>query len=187
MRERPIIFNTPMVKAILEGRKTQTRRVVKIPDWWECHFNYSKNNTQLISRDGGKLYYCPYGQARDLLYVRETFALVGFYEKPVFKADRIKSPIGGFHFKWKPSIHMPKEYARIWLEITDIGVERLQDIDEIDAEAEGIFVDALHDLKSFMYPHREYFKMLWDSTTKKHPWESNPWVWVIEFKKTGTT
>ena len=170
MKERPIIFNTEMVKAILEGRKTQTRRVIKpqpsgIILVWE---------------------HCPYGQVGDRLWVRETWnAGHDGQSLPVFKAglsaDLTKElEADELWSGWKPSIHMPRWASRITLEITEIRVERLQEITEEDAKAEGC-VKQIKDGLIFDSAIHEY-SWLWDSLNAKYPWESNPWVWVISFK-----
>lgn len=197
MKETPIIFSTEMVRAILDGRKTQTRRVVK-PQFSQIWGQgvpriYPDNycvHTNILIKGGWKWLKCPFGKKGDRLWVRETFAIVGFYEKPIYRADGIKSPVGGFYFKWKPSIHMPKKYARIWLEITNIRAERLKEISATDIRKEGVGCH-YHDFHSgfcvgecgFL---RGSFQMLWDSINgKKHPWSDNPWVWVIEFKQSS--
>lgn len=188
-KERPIIFSTEMVRAILEGRKTQTRRIKK------GKFNYVDVE-------------CPYGKIGDRLWVRESFANTLLYdgnEKAdyYYKADKSE----GFHElrnrgQWKPSIYMPREASRITLEITNIRVERLQSIGEIDAKQEGVKVPVSPDGKYLValtgkYPTCNYFKpekknyfqaefaSLWDSINAKKGfgWDKNPWVWVIEFTK----
>lgn len=185
MKERPIIFKTEMVRAILDGRKTQTRRVIKPqpiraigtpPNKWPQEY------PEL----------CPYGQPGDRLWVRETWWKRPFrtqkmmiegadtwpkceYDATAHNPEELKE----WEWKRKPSIHMPKKYARIWLEIINIRVEKLQDITEKDAKAEGV-----HSIWGFEYCHSlEAFYQLWDSINgKKHPWADNPWVWVVEFK-----
>jgi hypothetical protein len=187
-KETPIIFSTPMVQAILEGGKTMTRRVVKCAP-------YSGSEEELPTQyiDGNIT--CPYGQVGDKLWVRETFAVIrddlfGGTRHQQYKADRPYDKYPGDWPedeakgnpdapKWKPSIHMPKKYARIWLEITDVRVERLQSIENLDALAEGMHIDWSVENNPI-----KQFQKLWDSINgKKHPWESNPWVWIIEFKK----
>lgn len=171
MKERPIIFSTPMVQAILEGRKSQTRRVVK------------PQPTRLIGTPPNKWpqdypELCPYGQLSDRLWVRETWANVLFH-KMFYKADDDRNLPKGC--KWKPSIHMFKMYARIWLEITNIRVERLQDISEGDAKAEGVEIGS--SAMGHTFTHIEHYRALWNSINKKkHPWADNPWVWVINFQ-----
>ena len=205
--EKPILFSTEMVRAILNGRKTQTRRVVKIPKQWISqgitHDDLEKsgfwNCWQSIADDPTAGHRWQYGdewlpnqnyQIGDRLWVREAWFNPSdglFKEKePFLTYYRADSEID---FKWKPSIFMPKEYARIWLEIINVRVERLQDISYQDVRREGLtnirnfelFGDANHRLKV----HQIHFKILWDSINgKKHPWSDNPWVWVVEFKAT---
>ena len=188
--ERPILFQTDMVQAILAGRKTQTRRMVQgealewlEPDMFTPEFVASPEN-----------YLCKYGNPGDLLWVRETWAPLG--EKPN-QNWMYKSDVSQCYSKWKPSIHMPKDACRIWLMIEDLRVERLQDISEEDAIAEGIEYAHKDDFRFFKdYTGRKYhlvrggesFETLWISINGKESWDSNPWVWVIKFRvlsKTG--
>lgn len=137
---KPIIFNTDMVKATIEGRKTQARCIVKPqPDYTygrSMGKNHGAGPHECRMADGTRHeIYSPFGQAGDMLYVRETWAISAFMEY-LYKAngdERIQPSI-----KWKPSIHMPKEAARLFLQITDMRIERLQDISESDAVAEGV-------------------------------------------------
>ena len=211
VRERPILFSGEMVRAILDGRKTQTRRVVKLPehvvargihprmDEWVSKGNrYTTGSGQY--QGGNPLYTgdqppgllvtclddtcqrvpCPYGQPGDRLYVRETWHKIfewpeGHNERLLYRADGHDLPPG---HRWKPSIHMPKRFSRIWLEVTGVRVERVQDITEEDAVAEGVQMNgpaALTDRTSFAH--------LWDSINARrgYSWESNCWVWVVEF------
>ena len=191
MRERPILFNTEMVQAILEGRKTQTRRVIKPqPDDYGLH-NHTRFPMSICSdligfwgtveETGEDIEFkCKYGITCDRLYVKETWRPKGHnfptghpYEYQA-TAEQDGVPVDE---PWKPSIHMPKKAARIWLEITDIRVERVQDISGDGAVAEGI--------KSTPDYAIDYFASLWDSINQKrgYGWESNPWVWVVEFKR----
>lgn len=180
MAIKPILFNTDMVRAILDGRKTCTRRVVKLPK------NMSGRPVEKNGDIGfmylGGIKRPPY-QRGDILYVRETWGhpiSLNSDKQYVFRADEI-AEIG---FKndshiWHPSIHMPKEAARIWLKVKDVRVERLQDMTDDDAEAEGCF-----DYTSTALG----FPDVWDSTIKKsdidrYSWQANPWVWVIEFER----
>ena len=218
MKERPILFNTEMVKAILDGRKTCARRVIKdvVKENQEINKN-GKGEFELYDitpRCGipkGKLYKPPY-QPGDILYVMETWQKAGlvddfdqvidgtekyYYaagpETPCF--DFWVDPETGEHkdkMPWKPSIHMPKEAARIWLKVTDVRVERLQEMDWKDALYEGIDMWPERDGKTGEYIFDEnpldYFIDLWDSTVKKsdierYGWDANPWVWVIEFER----
>lgn len=193
MRELPILFSTDMVKAILDGRKTMTRRAVKPqPTYittsgrWTWPIPKSKvhqgccTDVCTASREWWE-YLAPdqmlYNPG-DILYVRETWAKVnGIY---IYKADEDATPL-----KWRPSIHMPKEAARIWLEVTDVRVERLQDITEEDAIKEGVRV-GIGGIPYFSC--QDAFPALWDSTIKNqdlplYGWDSNPWVWVYDFKR----
>lgn len=209
-KERPILFSGEMVRAILEGRKTQTRRVVKHnlvvppqefrvangPLWWRW---FSEPNTGLIRS--------PYGQPGDRLWVRETWQAVHFskdfetgYVDDIYEAKVIpKSDDDGWWspqyaadkhhqnhpedrgFGWRPSIHMPRWASRITLEVTSIRVERLQDISEEDARTEGVKPDE----ESSLYTYRDAFSFLWESlnAARGYSWESNPFVWVVEFRR----
>lgn len=176
MKERPILFSAPMVRAILEGRKTQTRRVIKPQP--ESHLD--PDSVKGAWESGFIDVKCPYGQPGDRLWVRETFAWLpdglnadqnhGRYH---YRAD------GDLAVKWQPSIHMPRIASRITLRIKDVRVERLQDISDADALAEG--VDQTN--TSIRGYAAERFKRLWSSINGADSWHSNPWVWVIEFKK----
>lgn len=180
MTERPILFNGDMVRAILEDRKTQTRRMLKgIP----CIVNGEVGNV------------CPLGQVGDRLWVRETFVQGwtdenGDGEPDQYDEDGNENPMKTFYradghiywevdgewcnTPWKPSIHMPRWASRITLEITNVRVELLQDISTSDCIAEGI------KYSPDVNPSQE-FQELWDSIYKN--WDLNPWVWVIEFKR----
>lgn len=211
-KAKPILFSTPMVEAILTERKTMTRRIVKPqpPDEAKTLCGPKTYEPIAIDKDGemypGSPVYgaydengewgtkCPY-QPGDHLYVRETWTYLGTDKEnnPCF-AFKANSPHlqNNMYIKWRPSIHMPKKAARIWLEVTDVRVERLQDITPNDIAAEG--------LPSYIIPpgHKHYnnvcgekwlgyewFRDLWDSFNSKrgHGWETNPWVWVVEFSK----
>jgi hypothetical protein len=214
--ERPILFSTPMVRAILEGTKTQTRRVFKVagqpitsPEEEIIQLQEGKvpNDFHYLSTGGlSGEYKCPYGIAGDILWVRETFRT---WKSPApdseldykYKADRCSETTGN----WKPSIFMPKEACRIFLEIKNIRVERLQDISEADAKAEGVmrnFDDMFKEerykdytpgaAKGYGHPDYDYpewrcpissFKSLWHYINGLESWNSNPFVWVIEFQK----
>lgn len=194
MAIKPILFNTEMVRAILDGRKSCTRRIVK-PQWEECpHCKYMHN--EYIYDELAENIYCtrcgyslvterraPY-QHGDILYVRETWCK-GSYgnekEKYYYKADD-----NNFFCTWHPSIHMPKEAARICLKVTDVKVERLQDITADSIRNEGLSSLAVHcgDMEIAL----KEWENLWNSTIKKsdldrYGWEVNPWVWVIEFER----
>ena len=193
MSIKPIIFNTDMVRALLDGRKTQTRRPVK----GVGNDNRIKVGKHLVSHvmDGAK--WNPFGQVGDLLYVRETSHYLGM-GKVLYKADTDEPFIG----KWTPSIHMKRDYSRLTLRITDVRVERVQDISETDAENEGIEVfneDGNLWYSGYMEGQDSWFndqwkwhcndpiqafKELWDGIyfDAGNGWAKNPWVWVIEFE-----
>ena len=197
MAIKPILFNTDMVRAILDGRKTCARRAVK-QQWEECpHCKYVHN--EYIYDKLAKNVYCarcgypmeperrsPY-QIGDIMYVRETFIQAAAHTF-WYKADDNSLMPEGLH--WKPSIHMPKEAARIWLKVTDVRVERLQDITENGIKNEGIRLKQKDCVSKFDYISELYFlfSRLWDSTIKKsdldrYGWDANPYVFVIEFVK----
>jgi hypothetical protein len=187
--EKPILFNGEMVRAVLEDRKNQTRRVIKKqPD--EEGLSFHIFIQQWINTDGEE-YKCPYGNIGDQLWVRETFNS-DWCDKTIYKADGGSAKEAGYpnEPRWKPSIHMPRWASRINLEITDIRVERVQDISEEDARDEGM--ECLPDFKpTTMYPpYSTVFKKLWDSINGKPradgidiSWEANPFVWCVTFKR----
>jgi hypothetical protein len=192
MAIKPILFNTEMVRAILEGRKTCTRRICKdanectVPDMefynadrrtYAVHNFVDKEHTEQLSTAERTCPIC----TGDILYVRETWkeAPKGYY----YYEDWQKGDIADVT-KWKPSIHMPKEAARIWLKVTDVRVGRLQDMDKMDAVKEGIDTRLCINLNHALAK----FKKLWNSTIKKsdldrYGWDASPWVWVIEFER----
>lgn len=210
MAIKGILFNTDMVKAILDGRKTVTRRVIKPQPIHEDGFwklggaAWSDNINNLIPISCHSLYNRLPCQPGDILYVRETWQYVYDMDdfdqiieetgRYVYCADNpmpfsywVDSTTGGHkdYMPWRPSIHMPKEAARIWLKVTDVRVERLQDMDCKDAMKEGIdprlCVNLAHTITKFA--------KIWDPTIKKkdlslYGWDANPWVWVIEFERT---
>ena len=198
MTIKPILFNTEMVRAILNGRKTCTRRVVK-PTLYYFEVNEKPVYIYDTEPSMGKIY--PVCQPGDILYVRETWhrytKLVGkgegchLEERYGYKASIANSEDA--EGPWKPSIHMPKEAARIWLKVTNVRVERLQDITEDGAEAEGAidnrgFIHSPENEYDRIYTAREHFIGIWDRTIKKsdldrYGWNTNPWVWVIEFER----
>ena len=184
MAIKPILFNTEMVRAILDGRKICTRRLVKFlpgenPQWT----GYIKDGLMLYNgRNEPCIKKAPY-QSGDILYVRETWkkAPNGYYYYEDWQRNDIADVT-----KWKPSIHMPKEAARIWLKVTDVRVERLQDITSEQICREGVEVEYPHMLNG--EEKRYAFSALWNSTIKKsdldrYGWDANPWVWVIEFEQ----
>ena len=194
--ERPILFNTAMVEAILEGRKTQTRRLVKN----SLLQHSAEDEDRLWIEDENGEYcrseeYAPV-QPGDTLYVRETwkqaiqifdmFPLQSYY---IYKAgEQKKSPLMIPESKWRPSIHMPKAAARLWLRVKDVRCERLQDITEEDAEKEGLYKGWKPTPESSeANSARQAFMWLWDTTTDRgsfwNEWAGDPWVWVIEFER----
>lgn len=211
MKERSIIFSAPMVRAILSGAKTQTRRVVKncrqLRDWDSSPsdaYDVEVENGEamfLVAGDHGFTDWipCPYGAPGDRLWVRETWATGIVYDahKPSSLAmliDNQSQPAIAYgadwkrvwapedHGRWRPSIHMPRWASRITLDVLAVRVERLQEISEEDAEAEGVDPDFGNAYTDARNDHRRAYGRLWDSINgKRAPWASNPWVWVIEF------
>lgn len=190
MAIKPILFNTEMVRAILDGRKDATRRIVKgfIPDdavWGYTAFTpkgYISCRGTFANGYGEKFFKLPC-EPGDILYVRETWkkAPNGYYYYEDWQRNDIADVT-----KWKPSIHMPKEAARIWLKVTDVRVERLQEITSEQICREGVEVEYPHVLNG--EEKRYAFSRLWDSTIKKsdldrYGWNASPWVWVIEFER----
>lgn len=250
---KPIIFSTPMVQAILAGKKSQTRRIVKplLKDCSDVHKVFKEADWKdspasfVSSFDGSNSWYCrycgngtngmgegfkcPYGKVGDILYVRETWVRACLSEdgegpakggnwRYWYKADDdwtkedwhhpdIEGPVGSP--RWKPSIHMPRPAARIFLKITGISVERLQDITEEDAIAEGVEQNTCDDpskcpsrlkgggccgdgeYKNYLvsidgepaYSAKESFETLWQSINGPDSWEQNPWIWKITFQR----
>lgn len=219
MKERGMIFNAEMVRAILDGRKTQTRRIMKPQpkpsktrdgDYW---FPSNKLQSMVhvsdllpgnnIMPDAHEFYSvcCPFGAVGDRIWVRETWTEAGA-SAPDLKLYRANYPEHvPSHYenvppvdeiRWTPSIHMPRWASRITLEITGVRVERLSDISEEDATAEGVPPAGrlLPDYPgTFLTPHGDFatakvaFQRLWESIYGEESWQDNPWVWVIEFKR----
>ncbi|HHQ6551534.1 TPA: hypothetical protein ACSTJZ_001385 [Serratia fonticola] len=226
MKERSILFNGDMVRAILDGRKTQTRRVMKIQPSanfspmnmaLELDYNARWYHPGIVDKDGylqpakkqvfgvadeDEGYACPLGAVGDRLWVRETFRLFDKYQEcgcsdfpcncPAHNTPIYRASNKDCEDKWTPSIHMPRWASRITLEITNVGVQRLNSISQKNAAREGIhklpasgrycitpgaqyFGGASHDA-------REVFSWLWQSIYGEESWRANPWVWVIEFK-----
>jgi hypothetical protein len=215
MNIKPILFSTPMVQAILEGRKTMTRRIVKPqpPDW--CKYfgtsiftpkGYISGRGESPEGYGEKFIKCQYGTKGDILWLRETwqkhcietetdentwaateYKSTGQY---VYKADNYILPKDSVVFgKWKPSLFMPKEACRLFLKITNVKVERLQDISEEDAYKEGCDKKLGHKFNISCgesleeVPHRFIFYKLWQSINGEQSWNDNPYVWVLEFEQ----
>ena len=204
MAIKPILFNTEMVRAILDGRKDATRRIVKgfIPDdavWGYTDFTpkgYISCRGTFADGYGEKFFKLPCNPV-DILYVRETWkkAPNGYYYYETWQRDDIADVT-----KWKPSIHMPKEAARIWLKVKDVRVERIKDMTDKDALNEGAqgvkcdhagwgpygCTDCMN--TGWLEPPILEFIGIWDSTIKKsdidrYGWDANPWAWVIEFER----
>lgn len=207
---KPILFNTENVIAIEDGRKTQTRRVFPLKYYpvdscvdlsgavpeirGEYQFLRLKNGHEY----GGPIN-CPCGRAGEVLYVRETFQCEGtttsynddgtiLYSETYYAYKERTERMGwGHQGKWSPSIHMPREAARIFLKVADVRVERLQDITDEGCEAEGIDLDSLYEIdKEVGFPNRkDLFEHLWNSINAKrgYGWNTNPFVWVYSFKK----
>ena len=187
MKERPILFSAPMVRALLAGTKTQTRRIVKARDLEWMHVHQGLREPDNAER-------CPYGQPGDRLWVREAFRGCRAYEvqgyppkdwgnKPIwFEADGAPP---GRPDQWasrsRPSIHMPRWASRITLEVTRVRVERLRACNEVDAIAEGAPWAACGAPQEGS--HKAGFAQLWEQINGHGSWEANPWVWVIEFRR----
>jgi len=223
MKQRPILFNAEMVNAILEGRKTQTRRVMNNQPCSLLGETISVQSDGVNFRWHGDLnddtsgwFSCPQGQVGDQLWVRETFAILGNEDgcaidwkenlvkcggpdaARIYRASCQQRP-GNYGLwsipddafwkphtdnmqyegAWVPSIHMPRWASRITLEITDVRIERLNDISDPDASAEGCKISSLRSGDSLS----DVFARLWKSIYGDESWQSNPWVWVIEFKR----
>jgi hypothetical protein len=203
-KEIPILFSTPMVQAILQGKKTMTRRTV-VPKSAEDYALMINMNAGIdVEKEKSELIRCscPYGKCGDILWVRESVCDTAVYaEINKLKQNRYHYAAAGKKAGWryKPSIHMPKDAARIWLEVTDIRIERLQDITEKDAIAEGggdtLKIDdfkLLKGLGSWTIPspflmHQFGFLSLWCQINGCESWLQNPWVWVVSFKVLSTT
>ncbi|EIC8285295.1 hypothetical protein LAP67_005223 [Salmonella enterica] len=197
MNERGMIFNAEMVRAILDGRKTQTRRPVKFP-LIDKNMGGELAGNELAGELAAHNYWnSPYGKPGDRIWVRETFRVHSratdvatlvyrasvrnswteqTHRVPIAVCDKPATPE-----KWTPSIHMPRWASRILLEITDVRVERLRDLSEEDAKSEGITPPAGGVLPGWEY--RINFRDLWMDIYGTDSWEANPWVWVIEFKR----
>lgn len=206
MKEIPILFSTAMVQAILEGSKTQTRRIIKIPSIVHDENDWSIQT--IVEALGGKPsgvddfeivsgnrwiadLKCPYGKSGDVLWVREASATT-YSSGPSrkishwYRADNPEIP-SRVKFRWKPSIHMYKGAARIWLQIINVRVERVQDITGRDILAEGVDNGKSNPAMGIRWENMQKmaFEELWNNINGN--WNENPWVWVIEFKVLSTT
>jgi hypothetical protein len=199
IKERPILFSAPMVRAILDGRKTVTRRAVKFPFIDRaagCELSGNEIGSEEIRNN------CPYGVTGQRLWVRETFIDLrgtgvehrpdpdGPLQRYAYAADCRPGSYSDearkdFGLKYKPSIHMPRAASRILLEITDVRVERLQDISRADIRAEGLQCPPELESDDVSPNYRDWYpaawRELWESTGGN--WHANPWVWVVEFKR----
>jgi hypothetical protein len=208
MKERPILFSGAMVRALLDGSKTQTRRLMTLQpvlaeaQWawrgysWACDMKHP-----IDVYTGSALQPCPCGSVGDRLYVRETWAQPTTLDPgpTLYRADYPACVPASFEnipaadeITWKPSIHMPQAMSRIALEVTGVRVERLQDISNRDSLAEGLMnvggVGAkygVHGTTFWSDDPREAYRRLWDSlnAARGYGWDVNPWVWVVEFRK----
>lgn len=198
MKERPILFSGPMVRAILDGRKTQTRRVVKPQPFANGEVRLNERFDAMFT--AGDVYGTrnPYGQPGDHLWVKETHRFDGLDPKIALRSqclDEIsyRADMDGDRSiddcPWRPSIFMPRWASRITLEITGVRVERLNDISEEDAKVEGVECVKLRFWKDYDGKGGVYvnpilsFQSLWESINGPGSWDANPWAWVIEFRR----
>ena len=203
-KERPILFSAPMVLAILDGRKTQTRRIAKVTSDG-CKEGFITPLAGFVPRSiENHFSYCPYGKPGERLWVRETWskAKSSASQDIFYRAD---GETNGKQYalsfveresKWRPSIHMPRSASRILLEITGVRVERLQDISEDDAIADGVyeggkvcicetpldFVRSCGNCGGRLIDAVDMYKQIWQSLNGIGSWDLNQWVWVVEFK-----
>jgi hypothetical protein len=205
MNMHPILFSGPMAKAILEGRKTQTRRIANqdfrmqsairvLTDTKTSYFDF------VFADETGMVRKCPYGLPGDRLWVRETWAAHPTRNKTKPSELPVGIPIWyqqnegveKGHFVWRPSIFMPRWASRITLEVENVRVERLKNIERNDAIAEGVSAIFTNNTDHFergeLNPYVANFRILWDSINAQRGfgWDVNPWVWVIEFKRIET-
>lgn len=192
MRERPILFSSPMVRAVLSGAKTQTRRIVK-----PLHM------ATVDAEQFPILAMCPYGSPGDQLWARETCRAEAIGDEGLcgvrYVADGQFMPIAntreasdrwvqlywyrGMEGATVPPIHMPRWASRITLEITDVRVERLQDISEADAKAEGVSMPDGTPTPPDFWSYQQEFRHLWEQINGPGSWDANPWVWAISFRR----
>ena len=188
--ERPILFSAPMVRALLDDTKTQTRRLVKPqPRRVDGGVPFGDGPAWAHAEPGSALMRCPYGKRGDRLWVRETWARDDEDGTLMYRADlgrdmnadaweqgRLE---GVPRYRWRPSIHMPRAASRIALEVTGVRVERLHQISRGDAMAEGCPFANMQDGES----PRRWYEYLWRAINGPDSWDANPWVWVVEFRK----
>lgn len=194
MKERPILFSSSMVRAILDGSKTMTRRIIKPQP---THFNPAGTPRRVVPNGGpSESICCPYGQPGDRLWVRETWAAPHALDG---HTPRFMPPTTRVHYAasedrggllWRASIHMPRWASRILLEIADVRIERLQDISEDDAQAEGL--EYSERFEGYCIGEAEHYNShdprlsyasLWESINGPDSWAANPWVWVVTFRR----
>jgi len=198
MKERPILFNDEMVRAILDGRKTQTRRPVKPQPGHEYYLSLGPTGRGWVWSDGQAGNPCephcchemesPFGVAGDRLWVRECWAIGTSWAECDYRATNER----GYAGKWTPSIHMPRSASRLNLLVKRVWVERVRDISEEDAKAEGVYVhntDHVYgwttDDDNTIHTYAKWaFGSLWDGiyASKGYGWDDNPWVWCCEFE-----
>lgn len=191
---KPILFNTEMVRAILDGRKTVTRRIIKPQPKSEVVFYLGQWQETQMCANGLRILIPPV-QIGDVLYVRETWGhtagLPGISEEATVYAadfsDKELAHLKDKHFRWRPSIHMPKDLARLFLKVTDVRAERLQNISADGCTMEGIWPLYSGPAGGRTEYYHDKFSYLWDSTIPKtdmdtYGWKANPWVWVIQFE-----
>ena len=196
MRERPILFGAPMVRAILAGTKTQTRRIMKPrrDRYVGCELALNELAGEVNAGDYTNAPMAP----GDRLWVREAHYIIGEYREVFFRAtqDSNKSPPLSWPGPWRPSIHMPRWASRITLEVTGVRCERLRDISEADAQAEGVERTVTGDgWRRYADPSREAvglppfadarssFRSLWEHINGTGSWDANPWIWVVSFRR----
>ena len=190
MKERGILFSAPMVRALLAGTKTQTRRAMRVQQTLgrpEYPGRRDKSGFSTVhwldTPEGiaGAIAACPYGQPGSKLWIRETHMDLGacFLYRANDGAEAERSLVAPGQ-RWRPSIHMPRIASRITLELTGVRVERLQDISEADALAEGVRSKHTADCH---YSARESYSVLWETINGPGSWDANPWVWVLTFRR----
>jgi hypothetical protein len=207
-KERPILFSAPMVRAILGGAKTQTRRAMKPqPLAWGRHGGLQlpgyRASTEGAFRNGAPIFDSRFGRVGGRLWVREAFQRFGDDGEILYRADPQAAEAmnelrrnGCLWARWCPSIHMPRSLSRIMLEITNTRVERLQDISEADAIAEGVTPKwepgcsgrLMEAFSGFSFrPAASAYADLWEQINGPGSWDANPWVWVVEFRRLGAS
>lgn len=204
MKFIPLLFKTSMVEAIMNRTKTQTRRIIKFPIDWDG-VNVYKNPPFGIKYSSTEFDGCVKRlnsncQIGDVIWIREAFQKVASFPEPDSFGKYLYKAMGDYCATWKPGIHMPKEACRLFLDVTNVRAERLQDITEEDAKAEGVLNMYAHDPSIGSVAYLDYmdkkggwdcvaddakhsFQTLWQSIHGVESWEANPWVWVNEFNK----